>query len=578
MTRATSAGVVAVAITGTGGAGVMTAGEVLLRAAASAGYFGIMSRSSGPQIRGGEAAAFVRLAAHSLEGPGDRLDILFAMDWLNIGRFESELPLDGSSLVVYDDANVGVPEFIRATGARLVPLPLKQIVKSIPGGRANVVVVGFIAALLGFDERPVLAAVSSRFSTTDDAVAASNVASVRAGAEAAQDAGFVDAPPRISADSNEGGGRWVISGNEAVGFGALSAGVRFAAAYPITPATEILEWMAPRLERLGGTLVQAEDELASINMIIGSSFGGVASMTATSGPGLSLMTESIGLAIASETPVVVVDVMRGGPSTGIPAKSEQSDLGIALHGLHGDAPHIVTAPISIADCVATTAWTVELAERLQTAAIILSDQALGQSRAIIDVPDENRYFARRETAQPGSNPYLRYAATNDGVSPMAIPGTAGGEYVAEGLEHTEQGRPSSDADIHTMQLEKRQRKLSGYAYGPFWAHFEGEGEIAILTWGSTTGAAREARVRLAQVGVRTRLISLRLLMPAQVDALHQALDGVARALVVEQSFSRQFHQYLLANYRLPQEQRLLNRAGPLPIRPAEICQCITTWD
>lgn len=578
MTRAASDGVVAVAITGTGGAGVMTAGEILLRAAASAGCFGIMSRSSGPQIRGGEAAAFVRLAAHSLDGPGDRLDILFAMDWLNIGRFESELPLDGSSLVVYDEANVDVPEFIRTVGARLIPLPLKQIVKSIPGGRANVVVVGFIAALLGFDEQPVLAAVGSRFSTTDEAVTVGNAASVRAGAAAAQAIGFVAAPFSFSADSKGSGGHWVISGNEAVGFGALSAGVRFVAAYPITPATEILEWMAPRLEGLGGTLVQAEDELASVNMIVGSSFGGVASMTATSGPGLSLMTESIGLAVASETPVVVVDVMRGGPSTGIPAKSEQSDLGIALHGLHGDAPHIVTAPISIADCVATTAWTVELAERLQTAAILLSDQALGQSRAIIDAPDENRYFARRETAQPGSHPYLRYAATDDGVSPMAIPGTAGGEYVAEGLEHTEQGRPSSDADIHAKQLEKRQRKLSGYAYGPFWAHFEGEGETAILTWGSTTGAAREARARLAQAGMSTRLIALRLLMPAQVDALHQALAGVARVLVVEQSFSRQFHQYLLANYRLPQEQRLLNRAGPLPIRPAEICHSITTWE
>lgn len=537
-----------------------------------------MSRSSGPQIRGGEAAAFIRLAAHTLEGPGDRLDILFAMDWLNIQRFESELSLDGSSVVLYDDANAGVPEFIQATGARLVPLPLKQIVKGVPGGRANVVVVGFIAALLGFDERPVLAAVSSRFSTNDDAVTASNVASVRAGAMAAQVAGFVDEPLLTPAGSDEGGGRWVISGNEAVGFGALSAGVRFAAAYPITPATEILEWMAPRLEKLGGSLVQAEDELASINMIIGSSFGGVASMTATSGPGLSLMSESIGLAIASETPVVIVDVMRGGPSTGIPAKSEQSDLGIALHGFHGDAPHIVTAPISISDCITTAAWTVELAERLQTAAILLSDQALGQSRTIIDAPAENRYFGSRKTAQSGTHPYHRYIATDDGVSPMAIPGMAGGEYVAEGLEHTEQGRPSSDADIHAKQLEKRQRKLSGYAYGPFWAHFEGDGETAILTWGSTTGAAREARVRLAQVGVRVRLISLRLLMPAQVDALHQALACVERVLIVEQSFSRQFHQYLLANYRLPQEQRLLNRAGPLPIRPEEICQCITTWD
>ena len=168
--------------------------------------------------------------------------------------------------------------------------------------------------------------------------------------------------------------RWNISGNEAAGLGAVRGGIRFVAAYPITPATEILEWLAPNLEKVGGVLVQAEDELASINMIIGGSFGGMPSMTATSGPGLALMMEAIGLAVASETPIVVINVMRGGPSTGIPTKSEQSDLNIALYGLHGDAPHIVTAAHCIADCQFTTQWSVHLAEQLQVPVIVLTDQ------------------------------------------------------------------------------------------------------------------------------------------------------------------------------------------------------------
>ncbi len=210
--------------------------------------------------------------------------------------------------------------------------------------------------------------------------------------------------------------RWQISGNEAAGFGALRGGVRFVAAYPITPATEMLEWMAPALGRIGGALIQAEDELASINMIIGASYGGVPSLTATSGPGLALMTESIGLAVAAEVPIVVVDVMRGGPSTGIPAKSEQSDLSYAVSGLHGDAPRLVLAPASIGDCLATTAWAVELAEALQAPAIVLSDQFMGQSRAIIDRPSAEMPAPRRLTAQAHTPDYKRYRDTPVRVS------------------------------------------------------------------------------------------------------------------------------------------------------------------
>ncbi len=565
----------AIAVSGTGGAGVMTTGELLLHAAAASGLFGVMSRSSGPQIRGGEAAAFVRLGSTPLSAPSDRIDVLAALDWLNLDRFALELPLDARSLVLYDAAHAEVPAFLRASGARLQPVALKEILAEVPGARANLVVLGLLGALVGMDVGPLLRAVAARFPQARPDALAVHQASVRAGMRAA--AAIGGGRPTLVGDRQREG-RWLITGNQAVGLGALRAGVRFVAAYPITPATEILEWMAPRIEALGGTLVQAEDELASINMIVGSSFAGVPSLTATSGPGLSLMSESIGLAVASETPIVVIDVMRGGPSTGIPAKSEQSDLAIALHGLHGDAPHLVTAPISIADCIETSAWTVSLAEQLQTAAILLSDQALGQSWAIIDPPMPNRHAAVRDLAAPaagpGAAPYRRYADTENGVSPMSIPGTAGGEYVADGLEHSEQGRPSSDSRDHLRQLDKRQRKLAVHDYGPLWAHIEGEGDHAIITWGSCTAAAAEARARLVEAGVATKLVALRLLMPAQVAALERELAGIRRLLVVEQSHSRQFLEYLRGNYRLPQEQLVLNRPGPLPIRVHEIVQAL----
>jgi 2-oxoglutarate ferredoxin oxidoreductase subunit alpha len=402
----------------------------------------------------------------------------------------------------------------------------------------------------------------------------SNLAALRAGMAAAAD---IDGVPSLAMGGTPQGKRWLISGNEAAGLGAIRGGIRFVAAYPITPATELLEWMAPALRRVGGTLLQAEDELASINMIIGASYGGVPSLTATAGPGLALMTEGIGLACSAEVPVVVVDVMRGGPSTGIPAKSEQSDLSFAVSGLHGDAPRIVVAPTSIADCVFTTQWAVELAEATQAPAIVLSDQFMGQSRAIIDRPPDAAFVARRLAAEANAADYKRYRNLPSGISPMAIPGTPGVVYTADGLEHTEAGIPSSQSRDHRLQLDKRERKLAAYDYGARWADVEGEGDCAVITFGSSTAAVREALARLAEQGVHLRLIALRLVAPAQPARLAEALRGVARVLVVEQNHGAQLYRYLRAMYDLPAGGGSFHRPGPLPLRPGEIAHAILDW-
>jgi 2-oxoglutarate ferredoxin oxidoreductase subunit alpha len=338
-----------------------------------------------------------------------------------------------------------------------------------------------------------------------------------------------------------------------------------------------LEWLAGSLPKVGGVLVQAEDELASINQIIGGSFGGTPSLTATSGPGLALMTESIGLAVCSEVPVVILDVMRCGPSTGIATKSEQSDLNIALNGLHGDAPHLVLAPTSVTDCVFTTQWAVHLAESMQTAAIVLSDQSLGQTRAIVNRPAAISFMARRLVPEQFEAEYYRYAVGDSGVSPMAIPGQPGGQYTADGLEHTEKGAPSSLPEDHLAQLEKRERKINGFNYGGHWADLEGSGDTAVITWGSTTGPIREALSRLQQAGKDIRLIAIRLLAPERPGDMAAALEGIKRLLVVEQSHSKQFYRYLRAAYDLPADIKLFNRPGPLPFRPHEIIEQLADW-
>ncbi len=555
-----------IALTGSGGAGVMTAGQTLLDAATSSGLYGLMTRSTGPQIRGGEAAAMIRLSSHPVQSHGDRFDILLALDFDNVERFAEELPLDSESLIVADPAAGEMPAFLKASGAAIGLVPMAQLAKSIAGSRISMVALGILARIIGLPESAVIAAVAESIGRKKPEALAASEKAVMAGSAAAPEVNV----PKLALPHTPRAGRWSITGNEAAAFGALKGGVKFVAGYPITPATEILEWMAAALPQCGGVLVQAEDELASINMIIGASFGGAPSLTATAGPGLSLMTEAIGLAVASEIPLVIVDVMRSGPSTGIATKSEQSDLNIAVYGLHGDAPHVVTAPLSVADCLLTAQWSVHLAETLQTPVIMLSDQSLGQARVVIDRPGDLAFATQRLAPEAASVGYARYATTESGISAMSVPGFPGGQYTADGLTHNARGTPTSQAKDHVAQLDKRQRKLDSFDFGAHWAEIDGEGELAVLTWGSSTEPLREAIAEARAGGTDVKLIALRLIAPAQPGRLTAALAGVKRVIVLEQSHSGQFWRYLRAHYDLPKDAIPIHCPGPLPIRPGEI--------
>jgi len=571
---------VSIALAGSGGSGVMTAGTVLLAAAAKAGAYGLMVRTSGPQIRGGEAAALLRLGPQAMSSLDDGFDLLLAIDWQNVNRFADEIVLSPRSVLIGDPDEGEAPEVFKATGARFCPLSMKKMAKAIPGAWVNMIALGLSGTLAGLPLQALQDAVRESWKKPDTLEA--NLKAVAAGAEAAADiaanlASNGGPMARLQATALSAKPRWMISGNEAAGFGAIRGGIRFCAAYPITPATEVLEWLAPKLVEVGGTLLQAEDELASINMIVGASYGGVPSITATAGPGLSLMTEAIGLAVASEVPIVVVDVMRGGPSTGIPAKSEQSDLSFAVSGLHGDAPRLVVAPTSIGDCLGATQWAVHLAEALQAPAIVLSDQFMGQSRAIIDKPVDAGYRAQRLTAEANTPDYKRYRNTPSGISPMAIPGTEGVTYTADGLEHSEAGIPSSQSRDHVLQLDKRQRKLDLFDYGPYWADIEGAGDAVVITFGSTTSAVREAVARAKAQGVDLRLVAMRLLAPTRPEQMAAAVQGAKRIIVIEQNHGAQLFRYLRAWYDFPVAPQSYHRPGPLPLRPGELLTALLEW-
>jgi len=562
-----------IAITGSGGSGVVTMGHLFLKVIAGAGYYGLLTRSSGPQIRGGESAVMLRLGASPVLCQDDNFHLLLVLDWLNFSRFADEIPLTNQSVVLYDPAMGDVPPVVVETGARLQEISLKALSKTIEGSRPNMLALGMLAALLDIDKKAIENAVNSVLGRKGAEVVSTSMNAINAGFNAGPNSiSLPKLPPATTSVSH-----WNISGNEAAALGALRGGVRLVAAYPITPASEILEWLAPNLEKVGGALIQAEDELASINMVIGASFGGVPALTATSGPGLSLMMEALGLAVASESPLVVINVMRGGPSTGIPTKSEQSDLNIALYGMHGDAPHLVLAPINISDCAFTSEWAMRLAERLQAVAIVLSDQSLGLSRAIVDPPQSAPVLESRATLTAECESYERYALTADGISQMAIPGTVGCIYTADGLEHTPEGIPSSMASDHQSQLDKRHKKLAEYDYAEHWALQEGEGEICLITWGSSSGVVTEAAQRLRADGLAIQTLAIRLLSPLPKEQFQIALQGVKRVVVIEQNHQGQLFHYLNSLNLLPDESRVLAHSGPLPIRPGEVCGFVKEW-
>jgi len=548
-----------IAITGAGGAGVISCGELLLQAWAREGGRGLLRKAYGPQIRGGESAALLKLTADECYTAASRYDVVVALDWDNFARFEDEIRLGPDSQVLCEDERA-LPAAVRAVGPRVIELPFSDLAAAChPQGRANMLALGLLGGLLGLPAAGMVALAARKLAHKPQAFRDAAVACIERGL-AEQPACRLQAPPLGAT------GACYLSGNQAAGLGALEAGIRFVAAYPITPASDVLEWLAGPLEQLGGQLVQAEDELAAINMVIGAAFGGVPAFTATSGPGLALMSESIGLAVASETPVTVLDVMRGGPSTGIPTKSEQSDLNIALNGLHGDAPHLVLAPLDIADCVFTTGWAVQLARQLQTAAIVLSDQFIGQSTAVVSEP---RRCPPPAVASAGavSGDYLRYRLTESGVSALAFPGDSDRRFTADGLEHNEKGTPSSRHSDHQAQLAKRRDKLTAFEFGEDWARLSGEGPVALLGFGSSSAAVTEAASLLTERGIQARVVSLRLLAPLQYTALAAALAGSEQVVVVEQNHGGQLFHYLRGQMAFSQPVHSYAMAGPAPLSP-----------
>nr|MDA3870851.1 2-oxoacid:acceptor oxidoreductase subunit alpha [Candidatus Neomarinimicrobiota bacterium] len=459
---------IVIGIAGSGGDGIITAGELLVKAASSDGLFVFMLKSYGPQIRGGESSIKLRMSELPITSQGDKLDVLVVLNWKDFLRFKSELLLEDDVVIVSDSDDKFPEEDIPIDKNKMkkwYKIPIAEIAKESSGTKQskNIVMLGIVSELFNLPKEALKRSIKKKFSKKGQKVVDSNIIALNAGQDHVKNSLTKIDPLEFEYKEHEP--RLVMEGNEAIAYGAIYAGLDFFAGYPITPSSEIMQWIGRFLPKYGGTIMQMEDELASINAIIGASFVGKKSMTATSGPGISLMNEGIGLASMTELPVVIVNVQRGGPSTGLPTKTEQADLMQAIWGSHGDSPRVVIAPVDVEDCFDSTVLAFYIAEKYQMPVILLSDGFIGHRKESINpahLKDKKYGFkkinSRKTPTKKELKDYKRFKITKDGISPISYPGIEGGEHQTAGIEHDEYGYPSSDVDVHKKMTIKRYAK------------------------------------------------------------------------------------------------------------------------
>jgi len=536
------------AIGGEAGDGIDSTGKIFAQALSRAGRHVFTSKDFASRIRGGYTAYKVRTAVDRVESVVDRLDVLIALTERTIDENMNEL--HEGSVIIYDGErttmqNVEIPDEMIG-----LEVPLKRLAEEAGGAiMANVVALGAACEVTGFPIENLDESLEKRFGDKGEAIVENNKKAARAGQEFVQEEYDHDYGYSLETTDND---YVLLNGDEAIGMGAIAAGCRFYSGYPITPATDVMEYMTGRVDQFGGKVVQAEDELAAINMALGAARAGARAMTATSGPGIDLMTETFGLVATTETPLVICDVMRSGPSTGMPTKQEQGDLNMALYGGHGEIPRFVVTPTNISECFWKTVEAFNLAEKYQTPVFLVSDLALAVTEQtfapetfdmdeveiergkVVDEDDIDGWQNEKEQFQP-------HFPSADGVSPRTFPGTSGGAHMTTGLEHDALGRRTEDTEVREEQVEKRERKVATAREQEDWDYREfgdPDADTLVVSWGSNEGAMREGLEMLADEGLDVRFISVPYIFPR--PDLSEEIEAAEQTIVVECNATGQF--------------------------------------
>jgi 2-oxoglutarate/2-oxoacid ferredoxin oxidoreductase subunit alpha len=529
----------AVVTGGQGGDGTLTVSDLVGRYFRKRGLYVYTTRNVLSRIRGGHADASIRASRDPIAAMKEHVDLLVAFDQESAEIGRPELGPDG--LTLYDSSvfQLDTPRTIGFPFATLVGSALGQPIYK------NVAAYGVISVLMSFDLPTTRAVLEDRFKRRSPELLEKNLKALDIGRRAALE--HPESGPRWQVQDGDAKDQVLMIGNQAVALGFVVGGGRFFAGYPITPATEVMEYLARYLPAFHGVVRQAEDELAAVNMIIGASYAGARVMTSTSGPGLSLMTEGIGHSGTAEVPIVVADCQRVGPSTGEPTRHEQSDLSHLAHLGHGEFPRFILAPGTVEDCFYLTVQALNLADKWRLPVILLLDQALCQnsyttrpfdlSRVHID---QGKLLTPEQLA--GLERYQYYQLTTDGISPHVPPGTPGVTAQVTGNEHNEDGHVSVNPVNRVKMMHKRMDKMIHARDDLPVPMYYGDpnAKIGFIGYGSTWGPIREAQEILAARGVPTRFYQARTIFPVQTHTLEPFLNGVDRAYVVEHNFNGQY--------------------------------------
>jgi 2-oxoglutarate/2-oxoacid ferredoxin oxidoreductase subunit alpha len=542
----------AIGIGGAAGQGIATPGDILARIFVRRGLHLNTYNAYQSIVRGGHIFLTLRASERPIQTTGDKLDLLIT---LNQDTMDRHLHLMRQGSVVLYNADKIEPG-VAAEGVQLCPFSVKDLAPKVKGDLVqNTIALAAALKLIGIEFGILEDILTLQFQRKGQAAVDENVGVARAGYDyaAAHYQSFGFTLPESSRPLA------FVDGNSALAMGGAAAGVRFYCAYPMSPSTGVLHWMARHARQLGIMVRQVEDELGVINMAIGAAHTGARAMCATSGGGFALMTEALGAASMMEIPLVCIDVQRAGPATGVPTKTEQGDLWQALGAGQGDYPRIIVAPTTIPDCFQTVPELFNLVDRFQCPGIILSDLLISEGRSSID-PDELDFEVPIDRGDViglnGHTPqaldgYKRYEFTDSGISPRAVPGTPGFVHVVASDEHDEEGGLISDefTNPHKRQAmhEKRMHKMSGVL-----AHIEppalfgpADADVTLLGWGSTEGVIREAIEKLAaEEHIVANNLQIKWLVPLHVDAIMAQLSRSKRVIIVENNYSGQFARYL----------------------------------
>jgi 2-oxoglutarate ferredoxin oxidoreductase subunit alpha len=570
-----------VEICGMSGDGTIAAGGILNEAMSGAGFSVLAFDSYPAEIRGfGRCVTLSRIGDEEMRALSDRTNVLISLD---DKESQSRIPyLAKNGVVLFDNKPPAYVEEDQSIAAHVEPdtllfgVPFGDLAAGASGTRRgrNLTALGAFAGLFNVPPEFFHEVIKKKFMPKGEKVLDANMKSFDAGYGYSRGAFSgrtlsVLAPPEKEAAED----KILLSGNVAIARGALDANLKLYFGYPITPATPIMEYLAKALPERGGRVVQMEDEISSIGAVMGSFYAGRRAMTATSGPGFALMTELITHGVMAETPAVIVDAQRGGPATGLPTKTEQSDLHAAVFGGPGDSARIVIAPTNVRECYEYTVRSFQLAERYQVPVIVLTDFFLDNRVENVRVPRATEKQVAEWNVYPGDESrdrYRRYQNTESGISPRAVPGMKGYLFTATGLEHSEKGTPDYSPENHMKMTEKRHRKIqSALADLPAPEIFSGGDsmDVGVIAWGSTFGSALEAVLKAQKKGLKVGALKMTAIFPYHVHVIRAFMDKCDEILIPELNYEGQLANLIGHLHR--KDVVRLNRVTGMPM-PASI--------